>query len=69
MTDERSSAEIEDEVTDEIGGVQGTDDTEEQEVQPAQSARIGSVPDEPAPDGAEIEWAGGVVKKPPTPNA
>ena len=68
MTDERSSAQMEEAVTNEIGGVQGMDEKEEQGAQPAQSAPVGIVPDEPAPDGAELEWAGGVVKKPPAPN-
>ncbi|SFR97063.1 hypothetical protein [Sphingomonas jatrophae] len=58
-------------VEEDIGGVQGSEDGDESDQaadQVAQSAAPGTVPDEPAPDGAEIEWAGAVVKKPPTPS-
>ena len=53
-------------LTDQIGGVQGGDEDDAGE-RVAQTTSPGSVPDQPAPDGAEIEWAGGLVKKPPTP--
>ncbi|QAY79034.1 hypothetical protein [Sphingosinicella sp. BN140058] len=68
MTDERSKDDLDQSITEEIGGVQGGGDDAGPEEQVAQSASIGTVPDAPVPDSAEIEWAGGVVKKPPTPN-
>ena len=49
-----------------IGGWQGGDDADQVPDAAAQVATPGETPDEPAPDGAEIEWAGGLVKKPPT---
>lgn len=56
-------------VTESIGGVQGGEEVGSGETQPTQSAAPGAAPDAPAPDGAEIEWAGALVKKPPTPKA
>ena len=56
-------------VTKSIGGVQGGEEGEGGEIQPAQSAVPGEVPDAPAPDGAELEWAGALVKKPPRPTS
>ena len=58
-----------DKLTEEIGGVQGGEPGEREARQPAQSAVPGAVPDEPAPDGAELEWAGALVKKPPRPTS
>ena len=57
-----------DEVTEDVGGVQGSE---------ADGAVLGSdnaapsiggdVPEQPAPDAGEIEWAGGLLKRPPAP--
>jgi hypothetical protein len=53
-------------VNEDIGGVQGTGpDEESPDATP--SITPGTTPNEPAPDAGEIEWAGQVVKKPPTP--
>lgn len=69
MTDESNKADLDQCVTEEIGGVQGGEDGAGPGEQVTQTAPTGTVPDQPVPDGAEIEWAGGVVKKPPTPNS
>lgn len=57
-------------LTEQIGGVQGEKDMEAAsapKASPAAQDAPGSPPDDPAPDAAEIEWAGGLVKKPPRP--
>ncbi len=53
-------------VTEDIGGVQGEAPDEDDASAPSE-AEPGSPSDELAPDAGEIEWAGQVVKKPPTP--
>jgi hypothetical protein len=60
---------LEESVTDDIAGVQGGEDVEGAEGQAARKAPIGTVPDAPAPDGGEIEWAGVLIKKPPAPKS
>lgn len=60
---------IEETVTEDLGGWQGTPPDEDQADATAQQAKPGVVPDAPAPDGAEIEWAGGAIRKPPSPTA
>ena len=64
-TDGPGSDDLEGRVTDEIGGVQGGQPDDSAETQVAQSARPGAPPDQPAPDGGELEWAGALVRKPP----
>lgn len=49
-----------------LGGVQGTSPDEESESS-SPVAKFGVPADEPAPDAGEIEWAGPVVRKPPSP--
>jgi hypothetical protein len=63
----QDAEELDQAVTEDIGGVQGGDEDADDGEQVAQSIQPGATPDQPAPDGAEIEWAGGLVKKPPTP--
>jgi len=53
-------------VTQDIGGVQG-EAPDENEADTAPATETGSAPDEPATDSGEIEWAGQLLKKPPTP--
>jgi len=69
--DPRRPAPPEENLDDQIGGVQGAEDEDldgdNEADRPAQTATPGTRPDEPAPDGAEIEWAGGLIKKPPSP--
>lgn len=62
--DGRSPAEP---VTEDVGGVQGTAPDADSEGDEAAALSPGAPADEPAPDAGEIEWAGQVVKKPPTP--
>lgn len=60
--------EIDSEVTKDVGGVQGTDDIDTGPESDGPNPTItGDTPEEPAPDAGEIEWAGGLVKKPPAP--
>jgi hypothetical protein len=57
-------------VTEDVGGWQGVapdEDDAETGAQGVEAVTPGSPPDQPAPDSGEIEWAGQVVKKPPTP--
>ena len=63
MADER-----EDDVTADVGGVQGTeaDGAGLDRDDPAPQI-VGDVPERPAPDAGEIEWAGGLLKRPPAP--
>lgn len=49
-----------------LGGVQGTE-PELDSGKNTQVAKPGIPVDQPAPDSGEIEWAGQVVKKPPSP--
>lgn len=56
---------LEERVGDDIGGVQG--EPEDEAGQQPERPALGSPDEEPAPDAGEIEWAGQVVKKPPTP--
>jgi len=60
---------LEEAVTEDVGGWQGTYPDEETEEAVGQRQKPGIVPDQPAPDGAEIEWAGGAIRKPPSPTA
>lgn len=65
--DKPQTESLDEAVNADVAGVQGGDDIADGGDRPAQTATPGTVPDAPAPDGAEIEWAGGTVKKPPTP--
>ena len=55
-------------ITEDIGGVQGTDPNKESEPT-APAPKLGETPDHPAPDAGEIEWSGGLIKKPPAPES
>ena len=60
--------EPDDAVTEDVGGVQGTEDDGAGSNPDAAAPQIaGEAPDQPAPDAGEIEWAGGLLKKPPAP--
>jgi len=64
----------ENEVTQDVGGVQGTpagedDAAPEADRAAGQAAEPGGPEAPPAPDAGEIEWAGQLVKKPPSPSA
>jgi hypothetical protein len=64
----------ENEVTRDVGGVQGTPAAEDDAAPGAdraagQAAEPGGPQARPAPDAGEIEWAGQLVKKPPSPSA
>ena len=65
--DEQGTDLIGRQVTEDVGGVQGSDPDEDDAEPAAAATSTGSPPDQPAPDAGEIEWAGQVVKKPPTP--
>jgi len=67
MTGER--LETSGKVTRDVGGVQGSPPVEGEETIAADAPKIGSPKDEPAPDAGEIEWAGGLIRKPPHPDA
>jgi hypothetical protein len=57
-----------DAVTDDVGGVQGTAEEETSANADGATPNItGVTQDQPAPDAGEIEWAGGLLKKPPAP--
>lgn len=58
-----------DDVTEDIGGVQGSEASETSLESSSNAIAPGRPEKQPAPDGGEIEWAGQVVKTPPTPNA
>ena len=58
--------ELPSQVTEDIGGVQG-EAPDEDDASASPEAEPGLPSDAPAPDAGEIEWAGQVVKKPPTP--
>jgi hypothetical protein len=69
-TDDETANALETQVTDDVGGVQGASPEEEEGLTAAAGAPLGgSTAEEPAPDAGEIEWAGQLVKKPPTPGA
>ena len=55
-------------ITEDIGGVQGTDPSKEPEPT-APVPKLGETPDRPAPDAGEIEWSGGLIKKPTVPQS
>jgi hypothetical protein len=55
-----------DPVTESLGGIQGSE-AQNQKVAASAQVKPGRPLDEPAPDAGEIEWAGGVMKKPPAP--
>ena len=66
-------ADEDEQITEDIGGVQGAsdDEAEVQNLAPDASPApaLGEKPDRPAPDAGEIEWSGGLIKKPPSPTA
>ncbi len=55
-------------VDEDIAGVQGAPSGEEADPEATPPQVLGEPPDKPAPDAGEIEWAGQVVKKPPSPD-
>ncbi|MBB4858706.1 hypothetical protein HNO88_002032 [Novosphingobium chloroacetimidivorans] len=55
-------------VSDDLGGVQGEGPDERSEDSIVARPPVGEPTSEPVPDAGEIEWAGQVVKKPPTPS-
>lgn len=59
-----ASAEI---ISDAVGGVQGDTPDDVAMDRKVQVIVPGAPEGEPAPDAAEIEWAGGFLRKPPTP--
>ena len=61
-------AETNDAIEEDVGGVQGSE-SEAPAEQPAQGAPAGDGADVEAPGGGEIEWAGGLIKKAPEPEA
>jgi hypothetical protein len=64
----QSAEDLEARVTDDLGGVQGSSPEENDDANAdASTSSLGSPADQPAPDAGEIEWAGQLVKKPPTP--
>jgi hypothetical protein len=67
QTNGKAGSDLGGQVTDDVGGVQGTAPDEDQADAAPATTSTGSPSDEPAPDAGEIEWAGQVVKKPPTP--
>jgi hypothetical protein len=66
--DDDSQQDLPEQIGEDIGGVQGTDPDEAANDESV-AVQPGSTPDAPAPDAGEIEWAGQLVKKPPTPAA
>jgi len=69
-TDEAAASPLEAQVTDDLGGVQGSSPDEDSDQIPlASNSASGSPAEEPAPDAGEIEWAGQLLKKPPSPGA
>lgn len=66
---EQIANELEEQVTDDVGGVQGSAPGEDEPSSKVQGVSTGSPDDQAAPDAGEIEWAGQLVKKPPTPGA
>lgn len=50
-----------------LGGVQGSAPGEASPASSAPPGPIREVPEQPATDAGEIEWAGALVKKPPAP--
>lgn len=63
---------LSEQVNADVGGVQGTGPDElsdDDEADGAAAITPGAPADAPAPDAGEIEWAGQLVKKPPTPDA
>ncbi len=60
--------EPDDAVTEDVGGVQGTQEDEAAANAGGATPIItGETQNRPAPDAGEIEWAGGLLKKPPAP--
>lgn len=69
---EDDAGDLPEQVNDDIGGVQGTgsDESSDDDATDDTAATTPGAPaDAPAPDAGEIEWAGQLVKKPPTPGA
>jgi hypothetical protein len=56
-------------VDESVAGVQGAPSRDQADDEPSAPKTIGGPPDKPAPDSGEIEWAGQVVKKPPSPSS
>lgn len=53
-------------ITEELGGVQGSSPNEETGLLTSEpEIPSGEATEMPAPDAGEIEWAGGLIKKPP----
>lgn len=68
--DEDKPGALPEQVNEDLGGVQGEgpgDDGDDALAGTQSGSRPGAPDDAPAPDAGEIEWAGQVVKKPPTP--
>lgn len=65
--DAGKAADLDEQVTEDLGGVQGSPPEENEADAPSSAGKPGGPPDQPTPDAGEIEWAGQVVKKPPTP--
>jgi hypothetical protein len=64
-----SQEEVDAPATEDIGGVQGTAPEDSIDSDGGAPMSPGGPADRQTPDAGEIEWAGQVVKKPPTPNA
>lgn len=69
QSDAGAAGQMGEQVTQDVGGAQGSAPEEEGEQTDASPMETGSPPDRPVPDAGEIEWAGQVVKKPPTAQA
>ncbi|MDF2640413.1 MAG: hypothetical protein K0R64_3397 [Novosphingobium lindaniclasticum] len=61
-----TGADLESVTEESLGGVQGAEPGEDSGIN-AQVAKPGAPADQPAPDAGEIEWAGQVIRKPPSP--
>jgi hypothetical protein len=66
MSDQNRPDDLESRTDADVAGVQGEDGTgtADATTQPIPA----DTPDAPAPDAAEIEWAGGAITKPPRPD-
>lgn len=72
MPSQDDAGELSEQVNDDVGGVQGTGPDElsdDDAIDGAAAIKPGAPADAPAPDAGEIEWAGQLLKKPPTPGA
>ncbi|WP_116090811.1 hypothetical protein [Sphingomonas crusticola] len=60
--------EPDDEMTEDVGGVQGSEPEAAGLNLDGPAPKIASdAPEQPAPDAGEIEWAGTLLKRPPAP--